>query len=134
MPGPGSVACPKPESRKRQKSRETREARAVVTRVRSACVERDGRCRLAGTIFHSDCFGRSEWAHLKDKRRFKTVGQAPGQRHCTAGSLMLCQIHHGRYDRHELTIEPLTEHGADGTVRIKVNGVSVLSVVPVGKK
>ena len=128
MPGPGSLACPKPESRKRQKARETREARKVVTAVRAQCVERDGHCRLAGVLAAGPCFGRSEWAHLAEYRRSKTLGQPAEQRHTVQGSLMLCQGHHGRYDRHEFELEPLTALGAESTLRIRMNGVSVLSV------
>jgi hypothetical protein len=122
------TAAPKPESRKRVKARATRAARAVVTRVRAACVARDGRCRLAGTLLGNSCYGRSEWAHLRGYRRSKTLGQPAEQRHCTEGSVMLCAFHHAVYDRHELTIEPLTELGANGTLRVQGGGVSVPSV------
>jgi hypothetical protein len=51
------------------------------------------------------CHGVSEWAHLGDKKRFKTRGQAPEIRHTTAGSLMLCQKHHADYDAGRMAID-----------------------------
>ena len=121
------VPCPKPEPRKTAKARETREARKVVTAVRARCVERDGACRVKGWPF-GECVGPSEWAHLEQYRRFKTRGQRPEQRHTTAGSVILCRYHHHLYDAHQLEIHPLTTLGADGTLRLRVGGVTVLSI------
>lgn len=102
----------------------------IVQQVRAACVERDGHCRLIwGTVLQKDehrgpdldyCSIKSEWAHLGDKKRFKTRGQEPAERHCTTGSLMLCDRHHRMYDiEHTLTITPLTERGADGPLKFE---------------
>jgi len=127
-------AAPKPEPKKRVKDRAKRAEQKVEQFVRAQCVLRDGDCRV-GSILNRlfvltfcRCGGESEWAHLEDKRRFKTRGQDPEVRHTTAGSLMLCTEHHQDYDQHRLEIEPLTEAGADGRLRIVRNGLSVLSI------
>jgi hypothetical protein len=39
---------------------------------------------------------------------------APEARHTTRDSVMLCQRHHDEYDDRKLTVEFLTERGADG--------------------
>jgi hypothetical protein len=65
------------------------------------------------------CDGASEWAHLEDKRRFKTVGMEPEERHTTGGSLMLCKSHHVAYDRHRIKITILSRAGADGPLRFE---------------
>ena len=105
-----------------------RAEKKVADVVRAACVERDGYCRLRrefpldylirASLF--TCYGPSEWAHLGDKKRFKTRKMAPHERHTTAGSAMLCATHHRRYDRGELTIQPLSERGADGPLSFSV--------------
>jgi hypothetical protein len=99
----------KPEPRRRVKARKQRHAAKVAKSVRAQCVERDGWCRV-----HTDarkagrgstgCEGWSEWAHLGDKKRFKTRGQSPELRHTTAGSLMLCVQHHADYDEGRMAI------------------------------
>lgn len=88
-------------------------------KVRALCVLRDGDCRLNDDSlwsFFGACSGESEWAHLEDKRRFKTRGMAPEDRHTTAGSLQLCTGHHRRYDgaRPRLHIKAGSSRGADG--------------------
>lgn len=107
----------KPEHRARRKARKQRAASKVVASVRQQCVERDGDCRIGEWENNPDdwhcqalidepwCEGRSEWAHLGNKKRFKTRGQAPEVRHTTAGSLMLCTKHHQDYDHGRMVIE-----------------------------
>jgi hypothetical protein len=119
-------AIPRPEPRKRVKARKQRHAARVVKSIRAQCVERDGHCRAArdlGVTYGCDwflfCDGPSEWAHLGEKRRFKTRGQTPERRHTTAGSLMLCQHHHRAYDAARLVIEAGAD-GADGPLRFAV--------------
>lgn len=106
--------------RKLEKARTKRQAQKVVTRVRAACVERDGHCRIGewennpcdlhdGALTGDGqpvigCEGRSEWAHLGAQKRFKTRGQPATTRHTTAGSLMLCQRHHRDYDAGRMEI------------------------------
>jgi len=110
------IPQPKPVKRVTVKRRRQRQARKVVQSVRAQCVERDGYCRASGMgrygwndgriwrNFISLCHGQSEWAHLGEKKRFKTRRQAPEVRHTTAGSLMLCRFHHRAYDRGKLRI------------------------------
>jgi hypothetical protein len=115
---------PKPRPRQSVQRANRRVAAKIVRAVRAACVERDGYCRLyplpMGDEFDGprlawkECVGPSEWAHLEDKRRFKTRGLPPEERHTTRESVMLCQRHHDDYDDRKLTVEFLTERGADG--------------------
>jgi hypothetical protein len=105
---------------------------AVVKAVRPVVAERDGYCRLywpdAATrtevwrLFGSCSIGRSEWAHFGDKRRCKTVGQAPEERHDRAHSLMLCTKHHDDYDEYRLEIEALTDRVCDGRLLFARDG------------
>lgn len=130
MDGPVSVksyyetcAIPKGEPRKRLKGRKDRAEYRQRRIVRAQCVERDGSCRLSKTSLFGDCWGFSEWMHLGEKKRCKTRGMAPEARHTTAGSLMGCTRHHRAYDAGRLKIEPLTERGADGTLKFSANAV-----------
>lgn len=106
---------PKPEKRKTTKARRKRVEGSVTTRVRAACVRRDGPCRLRGVAVVGACAGPSQWAHVGVHRRFQTRGQSPALRHTTAGSCMLCQRHHEAYDAHLFTIDGTTA-GADGNL------------------
>src|SRR5260221_361379 len=106
------VACPKPaKTRKQVKGRKDRREAKVNKSVRAQCVDRDGECRLQIVVDDKNviwpmelCIGKSEWAHLGTKKRFKTRGQAADQRHSTWGSLMFCARHHRDYDRARLVI------------------------------
>jgi len=112
----------------------------VAKRVRATCIDRDGECRVCdwennpGDIhIPGDCGddvdcgdgwnnGPSEWAHLGDGKRARTRGMKPEKRHTTAKSLMLCHLHHDRYDGRQkprLTIRELTEFGADGLLEFE---------------
>jgi hypothetical protein len=107
-----SIQLAKPEPRKRVKARKQRQEAKVVKSVRAQCVERDGYCATVTKQTNAadawtwmiQCDGVSEWAHLGDKKRFKTRGQAPEIRHTTAGSLMLCTKHHDDYDEGRMAI------------------------------
>jgi hypothetical protein len=114
---------PKPEPWKRVKARRKRQEARHAGEVRADVERRDGYCRLRGSDEFGPCGGASEWAHLGDKRRFKTRGMAPEDRHTTADSLMLCTRHHQdgpfAYDRNRMTIEKMTTEGADGPLRFK---------------
>lgn len=124
---PGTVA--------KARAKRRRAEAPVAAKVRAQCVERDGYCRIGSMgsdqfndQFSADlfvpaladgCEGPSEWAHLWDKKRAKTRGMAPEQRHTTQDSAMLCRTHHDRYDGRatpKLKIRPLTTHGADGAL------------------
>lgn len=125
----------KPEPRKKATASERRKGRVVVQDVRLTCVERDRYCRLyvLDASLRRDlwqmfgqCSGRSEWAHFGAKRRSHTRGQEAVIRHTTAGSLMLCEVHHrtgeAAYDLHRMTIEALTDRGCDGPLRFARDG------------
>lgn len=106
-------------TRKQEKARRDRRERKVIKAVRPQVERRDGRCRLATSghdmlLVVGPCRGESEWAHLPSHRRSKTRGQAPEERHTTAGSLMLCDGHHDALDEHRLEVEAMTDRGADG--------------------
>lgn len=117
--------APKPESRKRVQGRKARLEAKVKKEVRAACVERDGHCRLASGFTMGDtfthvvgqCDGPSEWAHLENKRRARTMRMRPEFRHTTAGTAMMCRAAHQRYDSGRLRLTFLTARGADGPIR-----------------
>ena len=129
-------AQPKPKPRATEKRANRRVEAKIKRQVRAACVERDAYCRLDvvdainswGDSYVSsslcwsglgNCVGWSEWAHMGEKKRFKTRGMAPEARHTTADSLMLCMWHHRMYDLGELAITALSERGADGPLEFK---------------
>lgn len=136
MPGPGSVACPKPKKGRLAKKARDRLEPAIVKAVRKLVDERDGYCRLHWTnrsatgrlllAFFGTCSGPSEWCHVEEKRRGKTRGQAPEERHTTQGSVKFCRQHHqgkGGYDLHGFRITYLTARGCDGPLRyVKSSG------------
>jgi len=103
--------CPKPEPKSKERAREKRHEAAVIKAVRAHVSARDGYCRarMVGT-----CDGRDEWAHLEDKRRARTVGMAPEERHTANDSLMLCTRHHDDYDEGRLAIFKHSPMGAEG--------------------
>ena len=99
-------------TRARVKGRKARRETSVKTAVRRACVERDGYCRLSGFGL---CEGPSEWMHLEAKKRARTRGQAPEERHTMDGSMMACRRHHHSYDAGEIELT-LGPDGADGPI------------------
>lgn len=106
----------------RLRARKRRKEGPVVKAVRAKCVERDGYCRLMGLGF---CAGPSQWCHLGEKKRSKTRGLPPEERHTTVWSFMGCEGHHGAYDAGEIGIEPVdAEKGANGHLRVTVDGVN----------
>lgn len=134
MPGPGSSACPKPEKRSKTKRRKDRKEAAVAKAVREDVEDRDGYCRfnsstlarirstagVSAFAFFGPCDGPGEWAHLGEKRRSKTRGMDPEERHTVEESMKLCRGHHqgqNGYDRHGFEIEYLTERKANGPLR-----------------
>lgn len=95
--------------------------RVVIARVRPQVAERDGFCRIARNRtlgFLGACAGSSQWAHFGSFRRCHTRNMPAVVRHQTAWSVMLCDTHHVAYDRHRFDMEPLTEAGCDGPLRI----------------
>jgi hypothetical protein len=117
------VTFPKPEPHKRVKARKDRHEAAVKKAVREKTVERDGYCLIASRLPVSlsallgPCEGPSEWAHIGKQRRARTRGQAPEQRHTTAGSGQMCQKHHRAYDAHQFDFDT-SEQGMDGMIGI----------------
>jgi hypothetical protein len=110
----------------RKVSAKRRKEAAVIAKVRAACVERDGHCRVMK--FYPACSRVSTWAHLGEWRRCFTRGMAAEQRHHTKGSLMLCESHHKAYDMHLWDIS-YGEAGANGPIVVhKSNGVAAREV------
>lgn len=115
-------AQPKGRTRAQLKAAKDRREAKVKKSVRQQCVDRDGHCRAALHV-QTPCIGESQWAHMHEKRRSKTRGQAPEMRHMTAWSLMLCRGHHDAYDgrtRPVLVITALTDYGADSLLRMEM--------------
>jgi hypothetical protein len=100
----------------RARAKKARADAAVAAKVRDEVRVRDGYCRYGkdDELASLQCGGRSEWAHFGEKKRFRTCGLPPMQRHTTAGSLQMCSIHHDDYDEGRLTIRALTDRGCDG--------------------
>lgn len=112
------LRLPKGEKRATTKRRKDRSESVIKRRVRKECVEADGYCRLAEVADHR-CMGRSEWAHLGSKKRARTRGQQPDERHTFTGSLMLCAMAHRAYDAGEWAIEPENrDDGASGPLLV----------------
>ena len=114
MPAP-----PKPAkgTAKRQKAAKGRAETAHAQTIRAQVAERDGACviQFRGNGALVSCGGRSEWAHIGRHRRCHTRGQAPEQRHTTAGTAMMCERHHRAYDAHDFDLVPVdSERGMNG--------------------
>lgn len=144
-----SYSKPKPRRAKKKpgvtakyRAKRRRAEDPVKTRVRAACVERDGYCRVEtagyGNLFADEpvdgdvlrdlreahrCEGPSEWAHMHERRRSQTRNQAPEIRHDTAHSFMACQRHHDQYDgrrKPRLFVTALTSKGANGPLKMRI--------------
>jgi hypothetical protein len=127
---PPAIPKPRRGGRRREKARAKRQESKVVAAVRQACVTRDGYCRFGplqpDRLYRlvGSCDGPSEWAHMEEKRRSKTRGLPPEERHTVADSLMMCKRHHDAYDTHKFGIEALTSAGAEGLLRVKAGADS----------
>lgn len=109
-------AISKGKTRKQLKAKKDRAEAKVKKSVRAACVERDGYCRYHASTGEC-CTGPSQWAHLEEKKRARTRGMSPLDRHTTARSMMLCQSIHAAYDAGFITLMFLdSAMGADGSV------------------
>ncbi len=128
-----------PTARYRAKRR--RAEGPIAKKVRARCEYRDGYCRICEWENNPDdthrgddgmdwlpyakdewSRGPSQWAHMRENSRAKTRGMEPEARHTTALSMMLCEFHHDHYDgrrRPRITIQALTELGADGPLEIR---------------
>lgn len=88
---------------------------AHAKRIRDKVADRDMEvgCRAWGECL-GVCEGKSEWAHLGERQRFKTRGLPPEVRHTTAASCLLCTKHHDLYDDGKIDYFCHTDNGADG--------------------
>lgn len=96
---------------------------SVRLAIRAACVRRDGYCKVSAV---GGCGGRSEHAHLEGKRRARTRGMAPVERHTLQGSAMFCTTHHRAYDRGDLELAMFPDLGANGPMRVSYRGLIVM--------
>ncbi len=87
--------------------------------IRARCVVRDGYCKFSG---FGGCEGKSEHAHLEEKRRAYTRGMEPEERHTMQGSMMLCAKHHQLYDARKIQIATFQDLGANGPMRVEYQG------------
>ena len=91
--------------------------RQIIQRNRAHCERRDGDCRIGywgdtAVALFGECFGTPEWNHFR--RRSKSRGEPPEERHSTEVTGMLCGRHHDMVDEHEIDFDYLTEKRADG--------------------
>lgn len=133
------INCRKPGPTARARRAKAAKDRRLASAVRVEVDKRDGYCRIAnwednpddwhcgrltGDGFPADgCDGKSEWAHWDERKRFKTRGLPPEERHNTQGTLMLCTKHHDQYDGRrfpKLAITCLTDLGCDGPLRLEI--------------
>ncbi len=117
-------ACPKPEPRKKAKTRRQRHEAKVKRDVRANVSARDGYCRLwwLHDPLLGPCRGESEWMHLWDKKRARTRSLPAEERHTTEASAMGCTAHHRAEEAGELVIEALTLRLANGLLRFTRGG------------
>lgn len=110
---------PKPEPRRRVRSRKQRHEQAVKQDVRAAVERRDGYCRIGQMRRdYTDCAGPSQWAHLDGHRRSETLSMKAEIRHTTANTAMLCEKHHEMEEHGRLSLVPLDDRGADGALQL----------------
>jgi hypothetical protein len=122
------IAVPKGKTRKQLKARLDRAEAKVAAWCRAQCVARDGVCRVRRAAFVESyeawiscgCDGPSEWAHMHVRRRSKTRGLDPTERHDPKYTLMLCRFHHQQYDAKRLVITAQTRKGANGGLTFRV--------------
>ncbi len=113
---------PKPGPTAKHRAKRRRAESPVVKTVRPQCVERDGYCKLTAlSAWTGSCRGPSQWMHLGEKKRARTRGMKPEQRHTTAGSMMGCEFHHDLYDTGKIALG-LTPEGANGPIRAEYCG------------
>jgi len=97
-------------TRLERRARET----AAWTRVKAEVRRRDRICRYPD---RTECAGRLEVAHLHERRRSKTTGKPPADRHDARWCLLLCAKHHRAYDEHRVDLVVMDRTvGAHGPV------------------
>jgi hypothetical protein len=94
--------------------------RQIIKVNRAHCERRDGDCRIGywGDIaiaLFGECMSAPEWNHFR--RRSKSRGEPPEQRHSTEVTGMLCGRHHDMVDEHEIDFVYLTSQRADGQMK-----------------
>jgi hypothetical protein len=102
-------------TREQVKGKASRSEAVVKREVRKACVERDGRCRVA-SLAADVCKGPSEWAHLAGHRRSQTRGLPVTIRHNTRWTMMLCNRHHKQEEDDKFHVIYKTAQYADGAI------------------
>jgi hypothetical protein len=108
---------PKGTTRRDEKASKDYRDKREQRRVKGIVKRRDGHCRLGKAApVVGDCMGASTWQHYT--RRSETRGMAPQERHNTATSGMNCMRHHRMIDEYEITVEYLTDKGADGRANL----------------
>ena len=122
---------PKPEPARKAKRRRYLANRAVVRAVRAEVFAREREtCAVVSRLPKADmlaiftafgiCQGPLQHAHLKGKRKSATRGQAPEERHQTATSLALCELHHEAEEHKGLRFIGLTKAGMDGPITFHI--------------
>ena len=132
----GEPLRPQPKGARRATvtRRKQRAESAVIQRVRLACAERDGYCRIgspysipadqfdASVSWAKECSGPSQLCHMHVRKRSQTRNQAPEIRHDTRYCFMACQRHHDQYDgraRPRLIVTALTRKWAWGRLKFR---------------
>lgn len=126
---PNELSYVKPTRRKkapgitaRYRAKRKRAEAPVLAKVRAEVEELDGYCRFRlGSGYErivGECEHRSELMHLEEKKRARTRGMAPEERHCAEGSMMGCKKHHGLYDAGDIQIA-MGERGANGPISVE---------------
>ncbi len=90
--------------------------------IRAACVLRDGYCKF---VILGGCKGLSQHAHLGEKKRARTRGMQPEERHTLEGSVMACAFHHREEEAGRLTLSMFPDLGAQGPMVVRWRGVRV---------
>lgn len=110
---PGPTARRRAAKRRRDLSRQEQ--------VAAELQPRDGACRFFGSFIPNMplCGGRSEPAHLGEKRRCHTRGMRPEDRHDRRWEANICTVHHRLYDAHKFDLDYVDpERGADGGLEV----------------
>ena len=130
---------PKGKTRKQLKARKDRHEAAVKSSVRAEVFAREREmCAVVSRLMSRDmfdvvkafgvCSGPLQHAHLKGKRKSATRGQAPEERHQTATSLALCELHHEAEEHKGLRFIGLTKAGMNGPITYHVEPAKTVRV------
>jgi hypothetical protein len=111
---------PKGPTRAELKGSSNYRERQIIKANRAHCERRDGDCRIGywGEIaiaLFGECMSTPEWNHFR--RRSKSRGEPPEERHSTEVTGMLCGRHHDMVDEHDINFVYLTTKRADGPMK-----------------